>query len=55
MELKKIEGYSTTRDAACFRKAIEARVEGGQQFQTPAPFIIRKPPALDLAGTAAAT
>lgn len=39
MDMKKIEDFSTTQDAALCRKAIEARVEGGQQFQTPAPFI----------------
>lgn len=42
MELKKIEGYSGTRDAACMRDAIEYRVEVAQRNKTPAPFIIRK-------------
>ena len=53
MELKKIEGYSQTRDATCFREAIEARVESGQQFlKTPAPFI-RKSPALAMTSVTA--
>lgn len=42
MELKKIEGFSRTTEAACMRDAIEHRVEAGQRFKTPAPFIIRK-------------
>ncbi|MDF3025475.1 MAG: hypothetical protein K0R10_2836 [Alphaproteobacteria bacterium] len=43
MDMKKIEGFTTTRDAAMTAKAIEFRVDGGQQFQTPAPFIRQAP------------
>lgn len=41
--MKTIEGFSTTQDAANCRKAVEARVEGGRQLQTPAPFIRKAP------------
>jgi hypothetical protein len=44
MDMKKIEGFKTTRDAAMTAKAIEFRVDGGQQFQTLAP-VIRQAPA----------
>lgn len=39
MDMKKIEDFATTKSAAVCRSQIQARVEGGQQFQTPAPFI----------------
>lgn len=42
MDLKKIEGFSKTKEAGCMRDAIEHRVEAGQRIKTPAPFIIRK-------------
>lgn len=44
MDMKKIEGFKTTRDAEMTAKAIEFRVDGGQQFQTLAP-VIRQAPA----------
>ena len=50
MDMKTIEGFSTTQDYALCRKAIEARVEGGQRLQTPAPFIRRQVSTPQLSG-----
>ncbi len=52
IEMKTIEGFSTTQDYALCRKAIEARVEGGQSLQTPAPFIRRQVSTPHMAGAA---
>ncbi|HYD19418.1 MAG TPA: hypothetical protein VEF76_13160 [Patescibacteria group bacterium] len=53
MDMKKIESFETTADAKYAARAISARYEGGQQFQTPAPFL-RQAPAVSLAGAASA-